>query len=106
MIRPQSGVHSVIEPHGCRPALPVRDIASAQLRPFRQTVRSWSTVMLTAFLGYSAVKPPGTQVAPNDNRVAGGLLRDGSLEIHLVAREGVWRPDGPAGPGMHRKKGR
>lgn len=37
-------------------------------------------------------------VAPNDNRRAAGRLRDGVLTVRLVARRGVWLPEGQAGP--------
>lgn len=38
------------------------------------------------------------RVKPNDNRRASGRLRDGVLTVRLVARTGVWAPEGPAGP--------
>lgn len=37
------------------------------------------------------------RVAPNDNRVAAGTLRNGVLTLALEAREGLWYPDGDKG---------
>jgi manganese oxidase len=37
------------------------------------------------------------RVAPNDNRVAAGTLRNGVLTLNLEAREGLWYPDGDTG---------
>jgi FtsP/CotA-like multicopper oxidase with cupredoxin domain len=39
-------------------------------------------------------------VHPNDNRRPAGHYRSGVLTVHLVARTGVWEPDGPNG-GQH-----
>lgn len=39
-------------------------------------------------------------VQPNDNARPAGTLRHGVLTVHLVARTGVWEPDGPDG-GQH-----
>ncbi len=64
------------------------------------TVRRCVAFTFAAFMGYSPADLPIRQVAPNDNRVAGGLLRDGTLMLRLEAREGVWRRDGPEGPGL------
>ena len=64
------------------------------------TVRRCVALTFAAFMGYSPAEMPVRQVVPNDNRVAGGLLRDGTLTLRLEAREGVWRPDGPKGPGL------
>ena len=36
-------------------------------------------------------------IRPNDNRRAAGSLHNGVLTVRLVARTGVWEPDGPAG---------
>ena len=35
--------------------------------------------------------------SPNDNRVAAGRTRDGTLRVELVARAVSWKPDGPEG---------
>jgi FtsP/CotA-like multicopper oxidase with cupredoxin domain len=40
------------------------------------------------------------QAVPNDNRVAGGTLRDGVLTVALEAREAIWSPDGPDAPSL------
>lgn len=42
---------------------------------------------------------PIDRVSPNDNRQAAGVLRDGTLTIHLETRVGDWHPDGDAAPG-------
>ncbi|HUP18466.1 MAG TPA: multicopper oxidase domain-containing protein [Gemmatimonadota bacterium] len=41
--------------------------------------------------------PRGSDVLPNDNHSAAGELRDGVLEVHLVAAAGTWRPEGREG---------
>jgi FtsP/CotA-like multicopper oxidase with cupredoxin domain len=40
------------------------------------------------------------RVMPNDNRTPAGTLRNGVLTLNLEAREGLWYPDGDAGPGL------
>ena len=40
-------------------------------------------------------------IAINDNRQPAGSLRDGVLTVALVARQGLWRPDGNADPGVN-----
>ena len=40
------------------------------------------------------------RAAPNDNRVAAGVLRDGVLTIALEVRQAMWHPDGDTLPGM------
>ena len=42
-----------------------------------------------------APSPP--PAAANDNRNAGGTVRDGVLAVRLVIREASWYPDGPGG---------
>ena len=39
-------------------------------------------------------------IAANDNTVAGGTLGGGTLHIALVARRGLWYPDGPGTIGL------
>src|SRR5215212_81067 len=34
---------------------------------------------------------------PNDNRARAGVLRNGVLTVHLVARVAAWRPEGSTG---------
>lgn len=68
------------------------------LAPFALTARGLVASTFAALMAYSGAEPLGSRVAPNDNRVAGGVLRDGTLTLRLEAREGVWRPDGPEGP--------
>ena len=62
---------------------------------------------LPALLGLGARPEPGprgvtaaaaVRVAPNDNRRGAGRLRNGVLTVRLVARTGVWAPEGPSGP--------
>ncbi len=40
------------------------------------------------------------RVAANDNRQPAGWLQNGVLTVRLVAREGVWYPEGPEGTGL------
>lgn len=40
-----------------------------------------------------AYPPDRAPVVPNDNRVAGGTIRDGVLHLRLDARLAAWRPD-------------
>ena len=61
---------------------------------------------LVALAGLAAASPPvargevrgAERVAPNDNRRAAGRLRGGVLTVKLVARTGLWSPEGPSGP--------
>lgn len=47
----------------------------------------------------SASEPAAVEtVRPNDNRDAAGRLRGGVLTVRLVARMGVWAPEGATGP--------
>jgi manganese oxidase len=48
----------------------------------------------------SAPASPTERIATNDNRSPAGTLRDGVLTIRLEAREGDWRPDADAAPGL------
>lgn len=41
------------------------------------------------------------RVVPNDNRRAAGRLRDGVLTVRLIARTGIWAPEGPTGPQLN-----
>ena len=40
------------------------------------------------------------RIAPNDNRTPAGTLSRGVLTVRLEVREGEWRPDGEAAPGI------
>ncbi|HEV7991725.1 MAG TPA: multicopper oxidase domain-containing protein [Gemmatimonadaceae bacterium] len=53
----------------------------------------------TAIAPRGADDPALERVAPNDNRVPAGRLRDGVLTIRLEARVGSWHPDGERAPG-------
>ena len=68
--------------------------------PLRRTTRRCLAFTCAAFAGHAATESPADRVAPNDNRIAGGVLRDGTLTMRLEAREGEWRPDGPDGPAL------
>ena len=48
----------------------------------------------------AASHPAVPTVAPNDNRAAAGVMKNGVLEIHLDARQGVWQPYGATGPAV------
>jgi FtsP/CotA-like multicopper oxidase with cupredoxin domain len=48
----------------------------------------------------TASHPVVPAVAPNDNRAAAGVMKNGVLEIHLDARQGEWHPYGDHGPGL------
>ena len=39
-------------------------------------------------------------ISINDNRWAAGRLEQGVLTLHLEARNGMWYPEGPGGPGL------
>lgn len=43
-------------------------------------------------------EPSAEHISTNDNRRAGGTLRDGVLTLRLEARNGSWYPEGPDGP--------
>ena len=45
-------------------------------------------------------RPNAPIAAPNENRTSAGILRDGVLTLHLVARRAVWYPEGPASCGL------
>lgn len=49
-----------------------------------------------------AAKPPTSpmRVSANDNRRPAGVQRGGRLTLRLVARTGMWHPDGDGAPGM------
>jgi len=50
-----------------------------------------------------AAQPDGAKlsnIAANDNTVAGGRLEGGVLKIELIARRGLWYPDGPGTIGL------
>ena len=49
----------------------------------------------------SPVPDPASQiVAANDNRHPAGKLSQGTLTLALRAGRGIWRPEGPRGPGL------
>ena len=56
--------------------------------------------VLTFAAGAAAAAQPGdsTRVSPNDNRIAAGKLTGNVLELRLVARIALWRPEGRGGP--------
>ena len=44
--------------------------------------------------------PASATVVANDNRRAAGTLDRGTLTLTLRAGRGIWRPEGPSGPGL------
>jgi len=50
--------------------------------------------------GTSAGAQAVPRIAANDNRRPAGWLQDGVLTVRLVAREGMWYPEGPEGVGL------
>ncbi len=64
-----------------------------------------SAASAAATVAHGVDSPPAAHghletIAANDNTLAGGRLRDGVLRIALVARRGVWYPDGPGTAGL------
>ena len=64
----------------------------------------WILLMLVAGAApagaQTSTPAPLPAVAINDNRQAAGTLRDGTLTLRLRASEGLWRPEGDAGPAL------
>ncbi len=60
--------------------------------------------LVTSLLAFPPTRMRTTRaverIVINDNRTAGGTLRDGVLTIRLQAREGEWHPDGDHDPGL------
>lgn len=62
-------------------------------------------VLVLAWLSHNAAGQPAqpsgeagaSRVLANDNRRASGTLADGILTLRLVAEQGAWQPEGPAG---------
>ncbi len=73
-------------------------------RALRAAVIAASGGALFLSAGIAAAQPAGGDSLPairiNDNRAAAGVLEDGVLTLHLVAREGVWHPEEDGGPGV------
>lgn len=61
-----------------------------------------AVLLLAAGAAHAQPAPPDTlpDIRINDNRAAGGVLEDGVLTLHLIAREGAWRPEADAGPAV------
>jgi len=64
-------------------------------------------VLATAVLAASgrpapalSAMPRAADIAANDNTIAGGRLAGGVLHLDLVARHGMWYPDGPGTTGL------
>ena len=57
-------------------------------------------LLALALLHVSASAANSTAIAINDNRIAAGVLNDATLRMQLVAREGLWYPEGQEGPGL------
>ena len=75
---------------------------------------SWFSVFLTAVFGAATVNmgsqapdcshlppPTGPAAAVNDNRVPGGTMRNGILEMNLVLQRATWYPEGEQGCGVN-----
>ena len=60
---------------------------------------AWSTPRNASHLPAPRHVGRAVRISTNDNRVAGGVLRGNLLTIHLVARVGMWYPDGDAASG-------
>jgi manganese oxidase len=74
---------------------------------------SWALLLVAGLLGTSPRDPARrtndssmgrrgasvARIAVNDNRIAGGTQRGGVLTLRLVARMGMWHPDGDDAPG-------
>ena len=61
---------------------------------------SYAALLALALLHVSASAAASTEIAINDNRVPAGVLKHGVLRMQLVAREGLWYPEGQEGPGL------
>jgi FtsP/CotA-like multicopper oxidase with cupredoxin domain len=81
-------------------ALHVRLVLEGILNSARQLV-----LVLPLLLTGAGAPPQATlsRAAPNDNRVAAGVLREGVLTIALEVRQTMWYPDGDTLPGMNIK---
>src|SRR3954468_1163051 len=49
-------------------------------------------------IGQNTFTPPA--VVANDNRKPAGSMADGALQLKLRAADGMWRPEGDAGPAL------
>src|SRR6185503_14566688 len=62
------------------------------------------TVMAASFAAIAMPSPfpdPASSiVVANDNRRPAGTLDHGTLTLTLRAGRGIWRPEGPSGPGL------
>jgi FtsP/CotA-like multicopper oxidase with cupredoxin domain len=63
---------------------------------------SATLALLLLAAGTARAQPAAPDSLPpvliQDHRAPAGAVADGVLTLHLVAREGVWRPEGDAGP--------
>jgi manganese oxidase len=64
----------------------------------RQATLLIASLLVPAGTGAAQAPVDTTRVVPNENRVAAGRLTGGALHVQLVARLGLWRPEGPRGP--------
>lgn len=74
-------------------------------RPILAAFAFLSLLGLTAAVAFAAGRFQRTPEDPrrillNDMREAAGTVVDGTLSVHLEAREGDWYPDGPDGPAI------
>ena len=60
----------------------------------------WLGIAHAVPIAAAAPNGPAERIATNDNRTAGGTLKDGVLTIRFEARVGQWHPDGDGDPGI------
>jgi FtsP/CotA-like multicopper oxidase with cupredoxin domain len=62
---------------------------------------SWLTAAHDSATATASPRVSGDErIAPNDNRVSAGTLKDGVLTVRLDARTGEWRPNGDSARGI------
>jgi hypothetical protein len=65
-----------------------------------------AAALLAVFFGFcsaatrAALPTALSAIAANDNTIAGGRLEGRTLHLDLVARRGLWYPDGPGTLGL------
>jgi hypothetical protein len=59
-----------------------------------------SFVVVQAASAMLAAGPATPEIRTNDNRVSAGRQANGVLSVSLVARQGIWSPEGDKGPGI------
>ena len=59
-----------------------------------------SFLLVQAAAAIVATAPAAPEIRANDNRAIAGRLANGVLTVSLVARQGIWSPEGDKGPGI------